>query len=165
MSQEDKTSTNSENIPKTLNSDPSDQQKIEVFLRLKPQKSGSQSIVVETGPRNIRITNPLRNNGNDYHSRMMEYQFDCVLPESTTQTETFTKSCPTLLSKFLSGENSLLFSYGPSGSGKTYTIQGKKNQTGILQRLLQSIFRSIDEDERKRDGDLTSKYYPGKYYY
>lgn len=126
------------------------QQKIQVFLRLKPLPGSEQSIILNTGPRNIRIAQNQRDT-----SKVVEYQFDWVLPGTSTQEDTFKKSCPPLLKNFLSGENALLFCYGPSGSGKTFTIQGDHKRPGVLPRIMQSIFRSIEH------GSANEKSYPG----
>lgn len=129
------------------------QQKIQVFLRLKPLPGSEVSVIDGTGPRNIRIVQGQREN----IPKVVEYQFDWVFPGTSSQEDTFKKSCPSLLKTFFSGENALLFCYGPSGSGKTFTIQGDNKRPGILPRVLQSIFRSIENGTPKAQPSL----YPG----
>jgi hypothetical protein len=43
----------------------------------------------------------------------------------------------------LNGENALVFAYGVTNSGKTYSIQGTRDDGGILPRSLDVIFNSI----------------------
>lgn len=119
---------------------------MEVILRLKPLPGSGQSIIVGAGPRNITIARPISNH---LSSDVNEYQFDWILPETSSQTDTFKKSCPTLLKNFFSGHNSLLLCYGQSGSGKTFTISGDKKAPGILQSILCSVFRSINKNTFK----------------
>lgn len=117
---------------------------MEVILRLKPLPGSGQSVIVGAGPRNITIARPISNDhiSSDVH----EYQFDWILPETSSQTDTFKKSCPNLLNNLFSGSNSTLFCYGQSGSGKTFTISGDKKTPGILQSILCSVFRSINKN-------------------
>src|SRR5690606_1179078 len=102
---------------------------VQVLLRLRPL-TGQQrdTIVVHAGPRTIKICNPVQSmsaNGESLVvSKRLEYTFDWVLNETSSQIDTFRKSCPSMLRHFFGGGNALLFCYGPSGSGKTHTILG-----------------------------------------
>ena len=121
---------------------------VQVLLRLRPLIGQRETIVVHSGPRSIKICNPVQTTSASGESvivsKRMEYCFDWVLPESSSQQDTFRKSCPSMLRHFLSGGNALLFCYGPSGSGKTYTILGDEKNLGLLPNLLRTIFASID---------------------
>ena len=48
-----------------------------------------------------------------------------------------------LINNLISGENGLLFSYGVTGSGKTYTMNGDKNNAGIIPRAVSAVFNSV----------------------
>lgn len=49
-----------------------------------------------------------------------------------------------LASKF-QGQNQLLFTYGATSSGKTFTIQGTKDDPGIVPRALDVLFNTVGE--------------------
>ena len=52
---------------------------------------------------------------------------------------THPRSLPTLPNK-RHGYNSALFAYGQTGSGKTYTMQGKKEDEGLIPRMMDALF-------------------------
>lgn len=52
------------------------------------------------------------------------YKFSEALGPTTTQFETYQKSCKEVISKVLDGFNGTIFVYGNSGSGKTHTMLG-----------------------------------------
>ena len=49
------------------------------------------------------------------------------------------------LQDFLDGQNCLVFSYGVTNSGKTHTIHGTADDPGIIPRVLDSVFASLDD--------------------
>lgn len=121
---------------------------VQVLLRVKPLTGQRETIVVHQGPRTIKVCNPVQStsaNGESLLvSKRLEYSFDWVLPETSSQTDTFRKSCPSMMRHFMSGGNALLFCYGPSASGKTYTILGDDKNPGVLPNILRSLFKSIE---------------------
>lgn len=122
---------------------------VQVLLRLKPPSGGQrETIVVHAGPRTLKVCNPVQttsaNGESILVSKRLEYAFDWVLPESSSQLDTFRKSCPSMLRHFYGGGNALLFAYGPSNSGKTHTVLGDDKQPGLLPNILKSVFASIE---------------------
>ena len=49
-----------------------------------------------------------------------------------------------MLDSALEGYNSCLFAYGQTGSGKTYTLFGHENDRGIIYRLADELFSTIE---------------------
>jgi hypothetical protein len=73
------------------------------------------------------------------------YKFTKIFHEDVSQKQFFDETALPLVEDVLNGENALLFAYGVTNSGKTYSIQGTKNDSGILPRSLDVIFNSIKE--------------------
>ena len=69
--------------------------------------------------------------------------FTKVFNERTSQKRFFLETTLPLVKGVLNGTNGLVFAYGVTNSGKTYSIQGTRNEEGILPRTLDTIFNSI----------------------
>ncbi|CAG8729339.1 12454_t:CDS:10, partial [Racocetra persica] len=72
-----------------------------------------------------------------------KYMFTKVFDERTSQKRFFLETTLPLVKGVLNGINGLVFAYGVTNSGKTYSIQGTRNEEGILPRTLDTIFNSI----------------------
>ncbi|KAF0480369.1 kinesin-domain-containing protein [Gigaspora margarita] len=72
-----------------------------------------------------------------------KYMFTKVFNERTSQKRFFLETTLPLVKGVLNGTNGLVFAYGVTNSGKTYSIQGTRNEEGILPRTLDTIFNSI----------------------
>lgn len=53
-----------------------------------------------------------------------KFTFSRIFNETTTQGAFFNETMLDMTKDFISGQNSLVFTYGVTSSGKTYTIQG-----------------------------------------
>ncbi|XP_024083802.1 kinesin-like protein KIF20A [Cimex lectularius] len=129
--------------------------KIKVYLRIKP--------------RNITcITNEINSDKYEINGTFLEtkysqcrkattnvYEFTEIFLPTTSQEELFTTAVKQGASKFLQGENTLIFGYGASSSGKTFTMQGTSLKPGIIPRFLYTIFTSIKGRE-----DYSGRCYP-----
>lgn len=54
-----------------------------------------------------------------------DYTFTAAFGPETGQFVFFQETMLNLMTNFVEGSNSMIFSYGITGSGKTYTLQGK----------------------------------------
>ncbi|CAG8830848.1 20598_t:CDS:2, partial [Cetraspora pellucida] len=72
-----------------------------------------------------------------------KYMFTKVFDERASQKRFFLETTLPLVKGVLNGTNGLVFAYGVTNSGKTYSIQGTRNEEGILPRTLDTIFNSI----------------------
>ncbi|RWS20370.1 hypothetical protein B4U80_09871, partial [Leptotrombidium deliense] len=81
-------------------------------------------------------------------TKEQSYEFSKIFRETTTQ-EDFYKYCANpLVTKFVEGSDCLLFAYGTTSSGKSYTIRGEDTQPGIIPRILQTVFASVNVAEK-----------------
>ncbi|TBU02630.1 kinesin [Hamiltosporidium magnivora] len=95
---------------------------INVFLRIKPSSIQKPSI-----------------SRNSISLNQTTYNFDRIFYKSNQQ-EIFETSSKDLVNKALQGYNCTIFAYGQTGSGKTYTIQGTKENPGIVPHTLKYIY-------------------------
>ena len=54
----------------------------------------------------------------------VRFSFSHIYGPTTTQEELYDCTTKSMVSKFIRGQNCLLFTYGATSSGKTYTVQG-----------------------------------------
>ncbi|XP_066908177.1 kinesin-like protein KIF20B [Halyomorpha halys] len=112
---------------------------IQVYLRLKPDselsKDGFLSLSEEE-------TNSLLLKKK---SSVSKFSFSYIFKPSASQEEVFLKSTEDNLQDFFNGKNAFIFTYGTSSSGKTFTIQGKKNNPGLIPRIIASIFATLED--------------------
>lgn len=45
------------------------------------------------------------------------------------------------------GYNSCIFAYGQTGSGKTYTMTGKPDEDGLIQKCLKKLWENLQDFE------------------
>ncbi|CAG8476187.1 26674_t:CDS:10 [Dentiscutata erythropus] len=86
-----------------------------------------------------------------------KYMFTKVFDERTSQKRFFLETTLPLVKGVLEGTNGLVFAYGVTNSGKTYSIQGTRNEEGILPRTLDTIFSSIKNLESEAQNSSSNK--------
>jgi len=85
------------------------------------------------------------------------YEFDRVFSQAADQAMIFEDVVRPVLDEMLAGYNCTIFAYGQTGTGKTYTMSGDLTETmgmlsdnaGIIPRVLQSLFKKLDMDEKE----------------
>ncbi|KAI0764505.1 kinesin-domain-containing protein [Trametes elegans] len=73
-------------------------------------------------------------------SQTFNYPFTSCYDELSTQDEIFENDVKPLINLAFSGMTVTVFAYGVTSSGKTHTMQGSKQQPGIIPRAVQEIF-------------------------
>ncbi|CAL1537472.1 unnamed protein product, partial [Lymnaea stagnalis] len=125
---------------------------MKVYLRIKPfgkqEDSSQKCFVVTTEENTIEATAPVlshtyKNMKRGLAKSSHKFTFSKIFGEDTTQAKFFNETMLSMTKDFISGQNSLVFTYGVTSSGKTYTIQGMPQDAGILPRCLDVIFNSI----------------------
>uniref|UniRef100_A0A914QYI5 Kinesin motor domain-containing protein n=1 Tax=Panagrolaimus davidi TaxID=227884 RepID=A0A914QYI5_9BILA len=115
---------------------------LEVVCRIAP-KNGKESCVSLVDDRYVKLIAPT-----NYVTRNNDaflFKFDCVFDENDTQRDIFRRCLLDFVENLISGNDSLLFTYGVTGSGKTFTMTGnaESDNSGLLPRTLDVIFRSL----------------------
>ncbi|OZJ05239.1 hypothetical protein BZG36_02293 [Bifiguratus adelaidae] len=122
---------------------------IQAYLRIRPRPSSKDKATDEpyltvVDDLEVKMTPP--ENSNAYRTRHKtpeHYRFTKIFNEGTSQQEFFAHTTMPLVENVLKGQNGLIFAYGVTNSGKTYTIQGNKENSGILPKTLDVLFNSI----------------------
>ena len=74
--------------------------------------------------------------------------FEDIFTEKSTQQDVFNEF-DRIVESVLVGKNVCIFAYGQTGSGKTHTMQGTKENPGIIPRSLRKLFIEISEAEKE----------------
>lgn len=111
---------------------------IRVICRIKPlllgEKVGSN---IEVGERRVVLKN-------SHYS----FGFSSVLFPSSTQEDLFNEVEDLVLSS-VQGNRAAILAYGPTGSGKSYSMEGEKNNPGIVERALICIDKTLKADKER----------------
>ncbi|KAK3804119.1 hypothetical protein RRG08_047197 [Elysia crispata] len=119
----------------------STQTKVKVVVRLRPCLSTSEKTFVSVVGNKVQILNHRNIEEN------LQYEFNTVFDENSSQAEVFSTSVEPMLEKVLQGQNVSVFAYGPTGAGKTHTMLGMTSDPGIIPRVIQSLFEAIEEKQ------------------
>ncbi|ORX92369.1 kinesin-domain-containing protein, partial [Basidiobolus meristosporus CBS 931.73] len=137
-------------LERKFNSYDPDREPVKTFLRIRP---GPNRNLLSSLPNNylelindteVLMSPPADSNAYKARSGIQErFKFTKVFNEETTQNDFFLETARPLISQVMNGENALIFAYGVSNSGKTYTIQGSRENPGLLPRTLELMLNSI----------------------
>jgi kinesin family protein 6/9 len=131
----------------------SSSQHIQIFLRVRPQKSPSTALTV--GDQSVEIDVPLtKESGAGPNNTRTKYKFvfDSVFNDSATQEQVFESVGKPIVMSALDGYNGTVFAYGQTGSGKTFTITGGAERyvdRGIIPRALTLAFEEMESPDRQ----------------
>ena len=124
-------------------------QNVKVFCRFRPAvKRHEEDDILQNGyvaevedNHTVRIAASLEFKDNS------SYTFDYVFEPDQPQKFVFDECAAPLVPEVFSGYNCTIFAYGQTGSGKTHTMMGPLGtpETGIIPRLVQSIFMGIEQ--------------------
>ncbi|KAK9695036.1 hypothetical protein K7432_013170 [Basidiobolus ranarum] len=131
------------------NYDP-DREPVKTFLRIRPGPNRNLLTSLPTSyldlvnDHEVIMTPPTDSTAYKARCGIQErFKFTKVFNEDTTQNDFFLETARPLISQVMNGENALIFAYGVSNSGKTYTIQGSRENPGLLPRTLELMLNSI----------------------
>ena len=166
----------SEMDPKTLRSQDRKEgdkaeQKIQVVVRIRPllsEKQGeeastsSDKACIHACSNNSLITVPPEES-NAYKSgeRSQTFNFTKVMDANTSQEYYFESTAAPLVQDWLANpkHSSIMMAYGLTAAGKTFTIEGNKNNPGVLPRALIAAFQGIEDSSRGNSNLLVSVSY------
>lgn len=128
--------------------------RIKVYLRVRPfteaelEKGESQDCVLIENSEKLVLRAPkasfaMKSSERGIGQAMHKFTFTQIFDPETPQKMLFDAVMKNLVKESLEGQNCLVYTYGVSNSGKTYTVQGTRQDGGILPRSLAAIFNSI----------------------
>jgi kinesin family protein 6/9 len=105
----------------------------------------SHRLSIDTVSNTISATPPANLNSTNPGGAPVTFQFDRILPPSTTNSSLYTLAALPLIQSALAGYNATLLTYGQTGAGKTYTTFGPPagggyKERGICARAVQGVF-------------------------
>ncbi|KAF7247547.1 Kinesin-like protein KIF20B [Varanus komodoensis] len=128
-------------------------ERIHVCLRIRPymqseKESNSEDCVSVLDPTSIILKAPknskaFRLSKKNLAQLVQKFTFSQVFGPETTQEELFEGTVRQPVLDFLKGYSRLVFTYGVTNAGKTYTYQGTDEDSGILPRALDLLFKRI----------------------
>ncbi|XP_058491271.1 kinesin-like protein KIF27 [Solea solea] len=83
------------------------------------------------------------------------FSFDHGFGPTVGQDEVYTSCVQPLVQYLVTGYNATIFCYGQTGSGKTYTLEGGSvdEDGGIIDRVAQDLFLSLEEKKKNKSSD------------
>lgn len=125
----------------TRNTDEEELKTIQVFSRIRPFRIGEDDMttpIVANDPYKLRY----RHTSNS-KTRKLDFNFDYIFKDDSTQTDIFDKIGKPHVDKFVSGYNGCIMAYGVTGSGKTHTLFGTEEQPGMIPRCATYLFEVL----------------------
>lgn len=133
--------------------------KLQVFVRIRPSvtpgapapKGASaadlarENCVHATSRHSIAIAPPEGSQAYKSGDRGQTYSFTRVFDRDTPQDEYYEATAAPLVRDLLRNpsHNSVMLAYGITAAGKTYTIEGTREQPGVLPRALTALFQGL----------------------
>ncbi|KAL5016569.1 hypothetical protein ScPMuIL_006158 [Solemya velum] len=118
------------------------QTKVQVVVRVRPPLDPVDTICANALSHSVEIFN---------HRNIKEtikYDFAAVYNSESTQQMIYNDAVKPLLLQSIQGQNISIFAYGPTGAGKTHTMLGSPSDPGIITRVINGLFQSIEADSR-----------------
>ncbi|KAL1500400.1 hypothetical protein AB1Y20_013057 [Prymnesium parvum] len=126
-----------------------EQNSVLVVARVRPlnQREGKSAVCVEvTSAASLTIAEGKDGAG----TADRQFTFDACFRSDASQEDVYSRSGRMVLGKVLDGFNGCVFAYGQTGSGKTFTMQGSKEEPGIIPRICAELFERIATLSEKR---------------
>jgi hypothetical protein len=111
---------------------------VRVFVRFPPGrgiKPNANTWCKPSGEKNVLIKPP-------QFDREVDFAFDKVFPNGTSQDEVFHELRP-VMESVVDGFDTCVLAYGQTGTGKTYTMEGNKSVPGIMQLGMELLFDKV----------------------
>ncbi|WWD01450.1 hypothetical protein V866_008394 [Kwoniella sp. B9012] len=109
---------------------------IACHVRLRPSHPNDG----KTNPGSIKISGNSIEALNKEGDKRYHFDLDKCHGQTISQEEVF-DSVRSTIEQAYNGQNTTIFTYGVTGSGKTHTMQGSREDPGIIPRTVQAIFR------------------------
>ncbi|CAB3369837.1 Hypothetical predicted protein [Cloeon dipterum] len=111
--------------------------RLNVFLRIKPIPAGNQQNQVFSVSDETRLKVHSNTRGTE------TFRFSKIFGQDSSQAEIFDQTVKKSVDSFLNGKDCLVFAYGTTNAGKTYSVQGTQSEPGVIPRAMRQIFQSV----------------------
>ncbi|KAJ1634657.1 kinesin motor domain-containing protein [Pavlovales sp. CCMP2436] len=127
---------------------------LKVYVRVRPTPPAEEQCVQLISDTEILFKRPgggsSSSSGVQQDTPGEKYSFTRAFGPLMANAELFAHSALPLLRDLFRQRDGLLFAYGVTSSGKTFTIQGSKDDPGVVPRALKLTFDALDEIEKRR---------------
>eukprot|EP00759_Apiculatamorpha_spiralis_P026515 PhF_6_TR29383/c2_g1_i1/m.43322/K10396/KIF5; kinesin family member 5 len=128
---------------------PSDLNRIAVYLRVRPPTDEERSLITKKVFSHIlsdveKTPDAKKNVIVDQSGK--QYSFDRVFRDQVTQKDIFEECALPSIQNLLDGYCGAVLAYGQTGTGKTHTMQGTREDRGIIYRCAELLFKRIKSD-------------------
>ncbi|KAI8096574.1 P-loop containing nucleoside triphosphate hydrolase protein [Halteromyces radiatus] len=129
-------------------------EKIKIICRIRPFLDNEvKEIAVQVDDKNTLSLE----NKRDPASPLIYKNFSSCYSATATQETIFVQDVRPLIERVFEGYDATIFAYGVTGSGKTYTMQGIKDEPGIIPRVAEFLFET-KEASKLSSIDITMSY-------
>jgi len=123
---------------------------VEVFCRVRPNEDlDAETCIKVNSDTQIQLTPPSVSKA-FATGKETQYSFKGIFGEGANQSEVFQRAGLPLVQDLVKGDNGLLFTYGVTGSGKTHTMQGTLEDGGIMNRVIDVLFNSVNNQQTRK---------------
>ncbi|KAK9807963.1 hypothetical protein WJX73_008263 [Symbiochloris irregularis] len=140
-------------------------ERLQVLVRIRPLEQRGpgvnwESCVHATSDCALVIAAPEDSQAYKSGDRGQPYSFSGVHGQHTTQEEYFAATAAPMVARLANGcgESAVFMAYGISASGKTYTIEGTKEEPGILPLSIEMLFQELGKLTAEKARVMVSHY-------
>ena len=94
---------------------------------------------------------------NPKYYNIHNFKYDLIFDDKHNQKKIFNSTTESLITKFLNGYNASILAYGQTGTGKTYTMEGEKDNEGLIYQTIKDVLTHM-EGRSKKSFKLTASY-------
>ncbi|CAM4576542.1 kinesin-like protein KIF18A [Caretta caretta] len=140
---------------------------VRVVVRVRPQnqkeKDGNFNKVLHVVDKHMLVFDPKEEEFSFFHGKKIAYRdinkrknkdlnfvFDAVFDENSSQLEVFEHTTKTVLDGFLNGYNCTVLAYGATGAGKTYTMLGSPKEPGVMYLTMMDLYNCMDQIKEEK---------------
>ncbi len=101
---------------------------------------------------------PARGNILDRRVKDLQFVFDRVFDERSSNQEVFENTTSSVIDSVLEGFNCSVFAYGATSAGKTHTMLGSPNKPGVIFLTMMELYMKIEERKEEFSCEVSVSY-------
>ncbi|EAL44056.1 kinesin, putative [Entamoeba histolytica HM-1:IMSS-B] len=105
---------------------------IKVYVRCRPGKENEHIANIQMDNQNLIVSGK-------------KYEFDQVFSSQVNQNQFCDSALEGFIGKVIDGYNCTFFAYGQTGTGKTYTMEGEEENEGVIPRVINELFMTLEK--------------------
>ena len=106
----------------------------------------------------FNIENKNRTSVVDKRIRDLQFAFDRVFHEKSTNNDIFEYTTKPVIDNLLDGYNCSVFAYGATSAGKTHTMLGSPERPGVIFLTMMELYKRLMKNQNIYDADISVSY-------